>query len=319
MYKLPGRHDAATRSRAITVLGIHAVRSAEESGLFVAPWPGVLVDGARSGNVMTLAAAALERGGPSAVLAGPTAAHLHGCTSAVPTPIHLLVQYENRLRTRPGLVVHNGAVPGDDRVVIHGMAALRLDRVVADLLCRDAPDRALAVTDEALGKVDPEQREDFRRAVADRLAVRTDPRGTVRGARLLALATGRAESPPESWLLFRVVDAGFPVPEVNWSLDGVDGRQVHRLDLAWPEPRIAIEYHGYAAHVGRTAEDEVRAQDIRRRGWIYIDVWADELHPGRYEQELVDAFRRRGIDMSRRRTGVLQARKRRDPLQRRRA
>ena len=298
-------------------MGPYRARHAQETGVLTAPWHGVLVASDRADDPLTLAAAALEYAGPTAVLYGTTAAHLHGCSSAAPLPVQLLVPYEHHLRTRPGLVVHNGPLPDGDRTNLRGLPVLRLERVVADVLCRERPDAALAITDEALAKVEPAQRESFRHAVAERLRVRRDPRGTVRGARLLALATGRAESPPESRLLFRIVDAGYPVPEVNWRLAGIDGHEVHRLDLAWPELRIAIEYHGYAVHIGRSAEDEARAEDIRRRGWIYIDVWADEL-AGAYEPELDEAFRRRGVDMSRRRPGVLQARRHREGRDRRR-
>lgn len=224
-----------------------------------------------------------------------------------------MVPYEHPRRSRPGLVVHNGPLPAVDRVDLDGLPVLTLDRVVADLLCRGRPQVALAVADQALARLDPITREGFRAAVAARLATRPDPRGTLRATRLLGLATGRAESPAESRLLFRVVDAGFPVPEVNASVCGIDGREIYRLDLAWTELRIAIEYHGYAAHVGRTAQDEARAEDLRRRGWILVEVWSDDADDPRVETELAAAFRRRGVSTEGRRSGVLQARRHREP------
>lgn len=311
------RHGVVGRAEAIASAGAYRVRVAQETGALLSPWTGVLVDAGRCADVRTLAAAGLRFAGPAAVLAGPTAAHLHGCTAAAPTPVDLLVPYEHPRRSAPGLVVHNGTVPDEDRTTLDGLPVLSLERVVTDLLCRRRPHDALAVTDEALALVEPHERERFRATVAARLATRSDPRGTVRGARLLALATGRAESPAESRLLFRVVDAGFPVPEVNWSLPGIDGREVHRLDLAWPALRVAVEHHGYAAHVGRTEQDAARAEDIRRRGWILIDVWADDWADPRVETELDAAFGSRGVDTTTRRTGVLRARRHRDREQRR--
>lgn len=311
------RHGVIGRADAIAMAGAYRVRLAQETGDLLSPWTGVLVESRRATDTRTLAAAALRLVGPAAVLAGPTAAHLHGCSAATPTPVRLIVPYEHPRRSLPGLVVHNGAVPDDDRTVIDELPVLSLERVVTDVLCREKPHDALAVTDEALAMLEPGDRERFRAAVGARLATRSDPRGTVRGTRLLALATGRAESPPESWLLFRVVNAGFPVPEVNWSLRGIDGLEVYRLDLAWPDLRIAVEHHGYAAHVGRTAEDTARAEDLRRRGWIHVEVWADDASSSRVETELDDAFRRRGIDTSGRRTGLLRGRRHREPVQRR--
>jgi len=273
----------------------------------------VLVEAARAADPLTIASAAVQLGGSDVVLAGPTAAHLHGCSAPSPTPVHLMSPYDHWLRSRPGLVVHNGPLPDDDRLFILGLPVLGLERTMTDMLCTSSPPDALAVVDEGLAMIDPAERERFRAALADRLERRRDPRGARRGTRLLGVATGRAESPAESWLLWRVVDSGFPIPEVNWRLTGPDGRQVCRLDLAWPDLRIVIEYNGYAFHEHRTAEDEARAEDLRRRGWIVITLWADDLKDaGPFERKLEEAFRLRGVDVSRRSVGTLRGRRHRE-------
>ncbi len=133
----------------------------------------------------------------------------------------------------------------------------------------------------------------------------------MRGPHLVDLATGRAESPAESRLLWRVVDAGFPIPEVNYVVVDLDGRQLYRIDLAWPAHRIGLEYQGYEAHVGRSAEDRARVEDLRRRGWTVVTVWSDDV-AGRYEAQLDDAFRARGVSTSRRQRGVLSGRRHRE-------
>lgn len=312
-----GPHAATTRTAAITAMGAYRVRAGQESGRWLVPWPGVLVEADHAADPMTLSAAAVQFGGPGVVLAGPTAAHLHGLGAAPPTPIHLMAPYGHWLRSRPGLRVHNGPLPDADRCEILGLPVLGFERTVTDLLCTERPDRALAVLDEALASLEPSRREPFRDAVDARLAVRRDPRGTRRAGLLLHLATGYAESPAESRLLWRVVDAGYPVPVVNWKLLAPDGREVYRLDLSWPEMRITIEYHGYAVHADRSAKDAARADDLRRRGWIVVEVWAADLaSPGRYERELDDAFLRRGVDMGHRRNRVLSGRTHREPTRR---
>lgn len=63
----------------------------------------------------------------------------------------------------------------------------------------------------------------FRIAVRDRIGRRQDPRGTVRAAFLLDLASPRVDSPPESRLRLRLVEQGFPLPEVNWPVRNLDG------------------------------------------------------------------------------------------------
>lgn len=315
-----GRHGAMSRQDAIARFGIYEVRRRRQSGQWHVPWAGVFVEAVRASDPLTIASAALLVAGLDSALAGPTAAHLHGCRSVDPLPVHVIVPYGRALRTRPGLVVHNGRGFDDDLEERDGLPVLSLQRVLTDMLCRSRPSDALAVLDEALAMVEPDRRERYRAAIARRLERRHDPRGTQRGAELLGLATGNAASPAESWFLYRIADAGFPVPEVNWWLCGPDGRRIYCLDFAWPQLRIVVEYNGHAYHVGREAEDEARAEDLRRRGWIVIVVDADDLgRPGRFEAALAEAFRWRGVDVSKRKPRALEGRRHREPHDRRRS
>ena len=308
-----GRHGALARQAAIARFGAQQVRRQQESGRWQSPWSGVLVDASRASDPLALASAAVALGGPGAVLAGATAAHLNGFRSVEPLPVHLIVPYGHWLRSRSGLLVHNGRLLEADTEMCDGLPVLCFERVLTDSLCRSRPSDALALLDEALGKMDPARRDAYRATIARRLAQRRDPRGTRRGARLLGLATGEAASPAESRFLWRIVDCGFPVPEVNWSVVGPDGREVYRLDYAWPELRIAVEYNGYAVHTGREPEDAARAEDLRRRGWIVISVKVDDLsEPVRFEAKLEEAFRKRGVDVSRRTPRALRGRQHRE-------
>ena len=74
-----------------------------------------------------------------------------------------------------------------------------------------------------------------------------------------------------------------------------DGREIVRLDLAWPALRICAEYDGWESHAGRTAADAARAAVLRRNGWIVLRVDVDDLHSlDRFMAELRAAFRKRG-------------------------
>lgn len=64
---------------------------------------------------------------------------------------------------------------------------------------------------------------------------------------------------------------------MNWSVRDLDGREIYRIDLAWPEFRVAVEYNGYAAHLGREEADAARRLDLERRGWIVLPVTAADL------------------------------------------
>ena len=92
-----------------------------------------------------------------------------------------------------------------------------------------------------------------------------------------------------------IIERGFPLPEVNFSLRSPAGREVYRLDLAWPGLRIAVEYDGHAVHAGREEEDAAREEDLRRRGWIVVRARAADLaDPTRLLAELRAAFAQRG-------------------------
>ncbi|HEX4247554.1 MAG TPA: hypothetical protein VH008_06785 [Pseudonocardia sp.] len=260
----------------------------------------MLVDADRVLDVTTRATAAVLLHGERSVVSGPTAASLYGCTAMEVPATHVLVPYGHCLRSRPGLSVHNGPLPRDDVIELSGLSVLTVERLLGDLLCTVRPRDALATADQLLAAQPVDRREQLRARVAQRLADRRDQRGTRRGMRLLGLATGRAESPPESWLLLEVVDLGFPSPEVNWSVSAPDGTQLYRLDLAWPDLRIALEYDGYAVHAGRQTEDAHRAADLRRRGWIVLTATIDDLRDSRcLEGLLAAAFEQRGYRRSR--------------------
>lgn len=254
----------------------------------------VVVESARVLDPWTMAAAALLASGPAAVITGVTAANLHGCRAVTDPATHVLLPYGRDVRRREGLVVHHGGSFAQDVLELDGIRVLPLDRVVADLLCTLRPQDALAVTDEVL-RFAGDDADAARRRIVDRMSRRQDPRGTVRGAALLDLASPRSESPAESWLRWMILDRGFPIPEVNWSIRLPDGRELYRLDLAWPSCRIALEYDGHEAHAGREAQDEARVEDLRKRGWIVVRAGAADLRDlSRVTAELRAAFAQRG-------------------------
>jgi hypothetical protein len=306
-------HGTCLRSEATRQFGRCRVEAALADGRILSPWRGVVVDATCAADPLTIVAAARLAIGPQAVVAGSSAAFLHGLTALPPTPVHLMVPYETSRRSRTGILVHNGTMLDQDREERLGLPVLRLDRVLTDLACSTRPWDGLALLDEALAEVPEADRPAARHRLRDLIARRPDPRGTQIGTRLVDLATGRAESPRESWLLWRVVDLGFPVPEANVPVHGLDGRELHRLDLGWRRLRIAAEYNGYAAHAGREASDEHRRQDLERRGWIIVEADADDPRGGdRLEKELDEAFIARGVDVRGRTPGALRPRRHRD-------
>ncbi|HSS67904.1 MAG TPA: hypothetical protein VLK34_05090 [Nocardioidaceae bacterium] len=112
---------------------------------------------------------------------------------------------------------------------------------------------------------------------------------------LVSLATGKAESPGESWIRLAIYDANLPAPLVQVTVM-VEGREF-RLDLAYPKHRVCIEYDGEEFHstLEQRAHDEARRELLRRHKWTVIVVTKADLDRAgisRWTREIRDALGR---------------------------
>jgi hypothetical protein len=275
-------HGAYRRRDLAAAVGEHGLRTALRDGMLMQPWPGVVVPRARALELPTRAAAAVLFAGDGAVLSGPTAACLYGCTAAEGPDIHVSVPYSRWVRRRPGLVVHHDRFSERDVGELLKLPVVVFDLVIAELLCTQPRRLALACADQAIALVGPAKADRFISAVQERLNRRDDRRGTSRATVLLGLATGKAESPPESWLRLLVAEAGYPLGVPQYEVRDLDGRVIYRLDLAWPELRIALEYDGYEAHENRESDDAERDARLKARGWLVIRTRTEDMRDSRH-------------------------------------
>jgi hypothetical protein len=101
------------------------------------------------------------------------------------------------------------------------------------------------------------------------------------GSRKVAAATDlvdpRSESPPESWVRVACALAGLPAPHPQF--DVVDaGVWLGRVDLAWPEQKLIVEYEGAYHFDGvQIARDDVRIARLVAAGWTVIRLAAHDL------------------------------------------
>jgi very-short-patch-repair endonuclease len=84
---------------------------------------------------------------------------------------------------------------------------------------------------------------------------------------------GRSESAPEVEVARMLAAAGLGEPVRQYEIR-VDGRLVARVDLAYPEARLVIEYDSDAWHTGVTHRhrDADRRNRLRALGWAVIEV-----------------------------------------------
>jgi hypothetical protein len=110
------------------------------------------------------------------------------------------------------------------------------------------------------------------------LAARARGPGAARARVVSALADGLAGSPQETRLRLLIGRSRLPTPVAQYRvLDGP--RFVARVDFAWPDRKVAVEYDGlWHAEDGQFARDRQRLNGLREAGWQVVFVTAADLH-----------------------------------------
>jgi hypothetical protein len=251
-------------------------------GCWVERYPNVIDLGTHArtwrGDVLAVVLAA----GDHAWASHATAAHLWGFLDAPrPDDVDVLVPRgrhakvgQLRLRTTRGI--------GRDEVTQrHGVPCTTRARTLLDLAFGTDPDtleRYLA---------DQVRRD---RALLRRVIELADRHGTVRGRRKLLRVVGRLPdgaselgSPLEVLVVQRLRALGAPPFVLQYTVRDEDGVRIKRLDIVWPELRIAIEVDGAAYHdlTGAREEDERVRGHLRAIGWtVEVVRRADLDGPG---------------------------------------
>ena len=194
-------------------------------------------------------------------------------------------------RWRPGGDVHvRTAAISHHEVVIdrHGLPRTTPARTAVDLIRRRPLDDGVILLDRLVVA-----------GLADLAAVRAAaadlPRS--RGSKLARdasrLADGLAGSPQETRLRLLMARAGLPPPVAQYRVFD-DAGLVGRVDFAYPDHRIIVEYDGlWHAEPGQFAKDRRRLNRLTAAGWRVVFVTAADLwHPQRLVARLVAELRR---------------------------
>lgn len=219
---------------------------------------------------LTCQAAAL-RLPPAAVIAGPSAAWLHGVEHAAGfgTEIHVIVPTKIKVGPLRGLCIHSTDLDPMDTVTDNGLQRTTPARTAGDCAAwLDLPP-AISIIDSLLGQhiVGADELRSIVRRNADR------PRpGSRRTRRAFELADGRARSSQESQLRVRLVLAGLPKPVPRCPIRLSSGTVLHP-DLGWPEFKVAVEYDGpWHGSQDQLYRDRHRLNQFMNEGWIVLYV-----------------------------------------------
>jgi hypothetical protein len=259
-----------THQQAVEVgISREVLRRMVRVGLLRRVLKGVYVDAAAADGLLMRTQAVSLVVPSTAVVTDRTAAWLHGIDALrpgdhlVPPPVEVFQQPgHTRVRTS---VTSGGerTLRPDDVEVVHGVRVTTPLRTALDLGRLTRRDHAIAALD-ALLRLGRFSHDDLLRGV-ERFR---GQRGVVQLRELAPLADGRAESPGESVLRLRWLDAHLPAPEPQVEVHE-HGILRARVDLGLPELRFAAEYDGWDWH----SSAEQRRHDRRRRTWLRDHGW----------------------------------------------
>lgn len=268
------------------------------------PIRGVYVD-SRLPDSIDLRAGCLRLVTPSdAVICDRHAGWLAGATMVLAPGEHLSVQPLSMYLPSGRRLRNDLADSGERALLPHDVteiAGLRVTtplRTACDLGRNRWPERALAAVDQMLRLGSFAQRE-----LAAELPRFKGMRWVTVLRAVVPLADARAESPPESVLRLRWIEAC--LPEVTPQLEvWADGEFIARLDLGNEELAFGAEYDGEEWHDSeeQVEHDRVRRAAARDLAGYHIVVLRKEHLFG--SQQCAEQILRRGALEARRRSGI---------------
>ncbi len=207
-----------------------------------------------------------------AVMAGTSAAALHGTKWLDPRQPAEMIRADRH--GPPGIVVHSWELTAEEVCDIRGIRVTTPARTAYDIGRMVPAQRAIPILDALLNATGVKP--------SDVLAL-TDGRPGARGVRRLQDVLGRvdagAESPQETRVRLLLVDAGLPAPETQIEFRDRFGAVRIRVDMGWPQWKVAVEYDG----VQHWTDSRQRSWDIDRialleqAGWVVVRVSAEML------------------------------------------
>ncbi|MEE2059774.1 DUF559 domain-containing protein [Rhodococcus artemisiae] len=233
---------------------------------------GVYIDPKVSVTPILRAQAAWLWSGRRGVLAGRSAAALHGCKWIDTRAPAELIRSGSR-RAAAGLVIHGDTLLDDEVCHLDSMAVTSPARTGFDLGRWLDPDDAIAQLD-ALCRVTHLTPCDIHE-LAER---HPRERGLTQLGDVLRQVDPGAESIPETRVRLLLIRGGLPVPETQVPI--VDGSRIlARADMGWRQWRTAVEYDG----IHHWTDERQRTRDIERYeaceslGWSMIRVNSEQL------------------------------------------
>lgn len=225
---------------------------------------------------------------PSATITGASAAAVYGFDFAgTHDPVEFVVDEQEKFTAKRGMHIRRSTLGPADGTPWRGVRLATPLRTTLDVLCNTKLRRSLPRT---VGLLDALLRAEFvDRTRLEALLRQRHDRGIQRARAALDYANPVAESIPESELRVWLQLGGLhPEPQVEVFDD--DGTFLGRLDLCFPDQKLAVEYDGrWHNDPDQRRYDQWRRDRLRARGWDFVIVTHERLRDDPHE--LVAAIR----------------------------
>ncbi|MFJ6538324.1 hypothetical protein ACIQH5_19025 [Paenarthrobacter sp. NPDC091711] len=221
-----------------------------------------------------------------------SAARLHGLFLwGVDDKVHVLhTARPSSDRSGKDVRGHTETFTEADVVVVRGLRATTLERTMFDCVRMLSYPKALVIMDHGLrlgANIS---------ALTDMAAVSAGKRGVRTLRKALDNADPRSESAGETLTRELLQRLRIKPPQPQFEVQSKLGR--HRMDFAWKEEKLALEFDGRTKYFDYKPTDEVIFQERRREkalmeeGWRFIRVeWKDLFNERAFKERILRAFR----------------------------
>lgn len=201
-------------------------------------------------------------------------------------------------RSEAGVRQHRGQLIPGDLATVNGLPVVSPTRAALEITTMADVEHSLVVVNDLLhrGHTTLDQ-------LVQRYALMNHWPNTLHTDMTLRLADGRIESVGETRTFFLCWSQGLPAPEPQYEIKDRAGNVVARVDFAWPELGVFVEFDGkvkYQKYLreGESVTDAVLREKKREEticrltGWRCLRiVWADLYYPARTAARIRELFR----------------------------
>lgn len=215
----------------------------------------------------------------------------------IPLDVVHLTRFDKRSgRSEAGVRQHYGLTTVNDLTLRNGLLVGSATRLALEAISLVDTEPAIAVIDALIheGSTTPQ-------LLRWRSETMRHWSHTLRMDYVIRLVDGRSESVGESRSRYLCFTQGLPAPVPQYEVV-VAGRVIARLDLAWPDRKVWVEFDGMEKYVVHLRDGESTADAVLREkrredqirlatGWRCLRItWADLYSPGRVAAEIRRLF-----------------------------